>query len=310
MPAGNSIRHLARFSLLLTTLAYGNGTLANANQSAEKPIRPPGEIIARAAADEWRQVRAEDLLILELPGGQVIIELADQFAPGHTENLRQLATHGFYNGLAMYRVIDGFVAQGGDQAGERDTGQGRRTIPAEFTTTGISAEDFTALPGPDGYAPQTGFSGGFPAAREPKTGKAWMTHCYGAVAMAREQRPDSGGTDFYVVIGPAQRYLDRNTTVFGRVLSGMSAVQQLARGSKAGGVLENPEINRIEQARIASQLPETERPQVHVMRTDSVSFRELIRARSHRPEDWFRYRPDHVDVCAVGVPVRVQAPES
>ncbi|KUJ84824.1 hypothetical protein AVO43_04065 [Microbulbifer sp. ZGT114] len=300
---------MARFSLLLIILAYGNDTLGNEKQSAEKAIRTPGEIIAQAPADEWRQVRAENLLILELPGGPVMIELADQFAPGHTKNLRLLAAHGFYDGLAMYRVIDGFVAQGGDQAGERDTGQGRRTIPAEFTTAGIAAEDFTALPGPDGYAPQAGFSGGFPAAREPKTGKTWMTHCYGAVAMAREQSPDSGGTDFYIVIGPAQRYLDRNTTVFGRVISGMSAVQQLARGSKAGGVLEDPETNRIEQARIASQLRETERPQVHVMRTDSASFRELIRARSHRPEDWFQYRPDHVDVCAVGVPVRVQASE-
>lgn len=305
MSITKSLRRMAHISSLLFAVSYIHVANGSASDPEAPSVRAPSQIIAEAKAKDWRQVKPDNLLLLELPGGQVLIELAEQFAPGHVANVRSLAEQGFYDGLAMYRVIDGFVAQGGDQSEQRATGQAKRTIPAEFTTRAISSDDFNVLPGPDGYAPETGFSGGFPAARDPKSGQVWMPHCYGAVAMARGAGADSGGTDFYIVIGPAQRYLDRNTTVFGRVLSGMSAVQQLARGTNSGGVLEKPEQNRIARARIASQLPPAAQPDVQVMRTDSASFAELIRARQNRPESWFLHRPNHVDVCAVGVPVRV-----
>src|SRR5690606_39743658 len=60
----------------------------------------------------------------------------------------------------------------------------------------------------------------------------WLTHCPGIVAMARNNEPDTGSTDFYIVIGQAPRYLDRNLTIFGRVIDGMEVVQRIHRGDR------------------------------------------------------------------------------
>jgi len=271
-------------------------------QAAEP--RPPATIIAEAPAEHWRPADPQNTLYLELENGRVVIELAESMAPGHAVNIKALARERFYDGLSVYRVIEGFVAQGGDQEGKKPVEDAKRAIPAEFSQKKIPAERFTPLPGPDGYAPQTGFIDGFPAARDPETGESWLVHCNGAFAMAREQDIDSGGTEFYAVIGPAQRYLDRNTTVFGRVLVGMEVLQQLQRGRQAGGILEQPENNRIVRMRLAADLPDEERKNIEVLRTDSPSFSELIAARRNRPEDWFVARPDYVDVCSVGIPSR------
>ena len=73
---------------------------------------------------------------------------------------------------------------------------------------------------PDLFARQTGFIEGFAGARDPQGGTAWLAHCPGAVAMARNEGPDTSRTDFYIVIGQAPRYLDRNMNVFGRVVHG------------------------------------------------------------------------------------------
>ncbi|SHE54660.1 peptidylprolyl isomerase [Microbulbifer donghaiensis] len=285
-------RTIALFTLLLVPFA----------QAADP--RPPSQIIAKAPAEHWRTVDTENMLYLDLERGRVVIELADAMAPAHAANIRALAREQFYDGLNVYRVIEGFVAQGGDQSGAKPVKHGKRTIPAEFSRKNVPAEHFTPLPGPDGYAPQSGFIDGFPAARDPATGESWLVHCNGAFAMAREQDIDSGGTEFYAVIGPAQRYLDRNTTVFGRVLEGIEVLQQLERGDKAGGILENPQNNRILRMRVAADVPQKERQQIEVLSTDSPSFAELIAARRNRPEDWFVARPNYVDVCSVGVPSR------
>lgn len=268
-------------------------------------IRPPSQIIGEAPASHWRQADPENTLYLDTSEGRIIIELAEVFAPGHARNLKALAREEFYDGLAMYRVVEGFVAQGGDQSGEKPIEGASRTIPAEFTLKKLPPEHFTALSREDGYAAQTGFVDGFPAGRNPASGETWMTHCQGAFAMARGQELDSGGTEFYIVIGQAQRYLDRNTTVFGRVLDGMTVLQRLNRGSGAMGILAEPERNQIRQIRVAADLPPAERVSIEVMDTGSESFRELMAARRNRPEDWFVHRPDYVDVCSVGVPVRI-----
>lgn len=270
-------------------------------QAAES--RPPSQIIAEAPAEHWRPADPQNTLYLDLENGRVIIELAEFMAPGHVANIKALARERFYDGLSVYRVVEGFVAQGGDMDGDKPTGKAKRTIPAEFSQENPTHR-FTPLPGPDGYAPQTGFIGGFPAARDPQTDETWLVHCNGAFAMAREQDIDSGGTEFYAVIGPTQRYLDRNTTVFGRVLDGMEVLQQLQRGTEAGGILEKPENNRIVRLRVAADLPEKERKALEVLRTDSPSFEELIAARRNRPEGWFVARPGYVDVCSVGIPGR------
>ena len=279
--------------------------LASLHNAQAAEIRPPAQIISEAPASHWRQADPENTLYLETSEGRIIIELAEMFAPRHGRNIKALAREEFYDGLAMYRVVEGFVAQGGDQSGEKPIERASRAIPAELTLKKLDPERFTTLSDMDGYAAETGFVDGFPAGRNPDSGETWMTHCQGAFAMARGQELDSGGTEFYIVIGQAQRYLDRNTTVFGRVLDGMTVLQRLDRGSGAMGILAEPERNRIQRVRVAADLPQAERASIEVMDTGSSSFQELMAARRNRPEDWFVHRPDYVDVCSVGVPVRI-----
>ena len=282
---------MKKITPLLCATLLGLAQVADAEQAAADKVRPPSKIIADAPAKHWRTADPENTLYLDTRQGRVIIELAEALAPKHTANIKALAREQFYDGLSLYRVVEGFVAQGGDESGEKPIEKARRTLPAEFTRTSLFEKQFIPLPDTDGYAPQTGFVGGFPAARNPATGESWLTHCPAAFAMARDQDVDSGGTEFYVVIGNAQRYLDRNTTVFGRVLQGMEVLQKLRRGSEAMGMLKDPEPNTIVRMRVAADLPEKERQPIEILKTDSASFAELIEARRQRPEDWFVARP-------------------
>jgi peptidylprolyl isomerase len=124
--------------------------------------------------------------------------------------------------------------------------------------------------------------------------------------MARDNDPDSGGTEFYVVLGHAPRYLDRNVTVFGVVRHGMEHLQALNRGREASGVLQPARRNPVTRVRVGADLPVDQRLRLQVMRTDSASFEELVRSRAKRPEPWFVFKPGYVDVCGVRVPVRLE----
>ncbi len=100
----------------------------------------------------------------------------------------------------------------------RKTQSAKRTLPGEFDRPIDSSLPFAPLSDGDVYAPEVGFSNGFPVARDPKANKMWLVHCYGMVGVGRDIAADSGGgTELYVVIGQAPRHLDRNVTLVGRV---------------------------------------------------------------------------------------------
>ena len=269
-------------------------------------ILSPAEILAQSTNSDWRRPSGENLLVIELETGQVVVELAPEFAPEHVVNIKALAREEYFDGLAFYRVVEGFVAQGGDpNDDEKEIQNARRSIPAELYLVQPLSSTFTLVDDGDGFAAETGYVTGFPGARSADGKQSWMTHCPGAFAMARDADPNSGGATFYIVIGHAPRYLDRNTTVFGKVLKGLEYVQQLQRGYGPSGVIQSADdYNPIISIRVAADLPVSERPALEVMRTDTNAFQQLILARANRPEDWFYERPGYVDVCGVPVPVR------
>ena len=134
---------------------------------------------------------ADDTLTLTLSsGGDVVIKLRPDLAPGHVERITSLAKDGFYDGVVFHRVIPGFMAQGGDPTG---TGSGGSKLPD------LQAE-FNSLP-----------------------------HLRGTVSAARTQEPNSANSQFFIVFSPRVS-LDRNYTVFGRVIEGMAAVDAIAPG--------------------------------------------------------------------------------
>ena len=146
-------------------------------------------------------------LTLELSnGGTVVIQLRPDLAPNHVARIQTLVRQGFYNGLPFHRVIPGFMAQGGDPKGTGEGGSSLPDLKAEFTD---------------------------------------MPFLRGTVAAARAQSPDSANSQFFIMFIP-NASLEHDYTVFGRVISGMDAVDKIAPGEPP------PEPTKIVSAHLGS----------------------------------------------------------
>lgn len=133
----------------------------------------------------------DDRLTLNLSsGGDVVIRLREDLAPGHVERIKTLVNSGFYDGVTFHRVIPGFMAQGGDPTGTGYHGSDLPNLPAEFS-------------------------------KEP--------HVRGICSMARSQDPNSANSQFFIVFDDAT-FLDGQYTVWGEVESGMEHVDALPKG--------------------------------------------------------------------------------
>jgi peptidylprolyl isomerase len=265
-------------------------------------------VIASSTAADWRPLDPQSTVYLELPAGRIIIELAPQFAPHHATNIEALAREGYFDGTAIVRSQDNYVIQWADPEGKRPIKNAQHTLAAEFERTARGVP-FTPLLDPDTYAPEVGFSDGFPTARDPKFGRAWLVHCYGMVGAGRDNDVDSGGgTELYVVTGHAPRHLDRNVTLVGRVVQGMELLSALPRGTGALGFYEKPEQRvPIKSMRVAADVPIAQRTELELMRTDTPTFTAYVEARRNRREEWFKVPAGHVDVCNVPIVVRPRA---
>ena len=132
----------------------------------------------------------ENTLVMTLDGGDVVIALRPDLAPGHVDQIKALAREGFYDGVVFHRVIPGFMAQGGDPTGSGIGGSEKPNLKAEFS-------------------------------REP--------HVRGVCSMARSQSPNSANSQFFICFDDA-RFLDGQYTVWGVVESGMEHVDALPKG--------------------------------------------------------------------------------
>ena len=144
----------------------------------------------------------ENTLYMELKDGRVVIELLPDLAPRHVERVKTLARQGFYDGIVFHRVIEGFMAQGGDPTGTGTGGSDLGTLPAEFTR-------------------QRGF-------------------VRGTVGAARTSDPNSANSQFYIMFAPAP-HLDGQYTLWGQVTEGMEFVDNIKRGSGGSGMVSNPD---------------------------------------------------------------------
>ena len=298
---------------LAGALAAGLVTPMAAGQPAT-PATPPrtmDEILAAAPADHWRTPDPENVLVMTLDSGRVVIELSPEHAPEHVANLRTLAREGYFDGLTINRSQDNFVVQWGDANSEepakaKPLGAAKAALPAEFSTTIREGLAFTRLPDVDGWAPQVGFSNGFPVGRDPQAGMQWLAHCYATVGAGRGNAPDSSnGTELYVVTGQAPRQLDLNITTVGRVIEGMHLLSAIPRSLAPGGFYTQPALRTpIRRITLVSALAEAERPRLQVMDTASASFDALVEARRNRADAWYLRQAGHIDLCNVPIPVR------
>lgn len=270
---------------------------------------PPGTmaaILAASTAADWRPLDPERTLYLDLDQGRVIFELAPNYAPAHIANLRVLTQAGWFDDLSINRVQDNFVTQWGDPEGKKPVGAAKVKISPEFEQTWNRAWRFTQLPDGDVYAPQVGFVEGLPAALDERSGKTWLTHCYGTLGVGRDTAADSGNAaELYVVIGHAPRQLDRNITVVGRAVRGMELLSALPRGTMPLGFYAKAEERvPIRRLRFAVDLPPSERTPMEILRTDTLTFTALVESRRNRRDDWYLQPAGKIDLCSVPVPAR------
>ena len=269
----------------------------------------PAQAIAQSTAEDWRAIDPDNLLVMDLEdGGRIVIELAPDFAPVHVANVRAFARAGWWNDATIYRVQDNYVAQWGNGDAEVPLPQGVvRTPPAEYDRP-LQGLAVRPLGFPDSYAPLAGHALGWPAAWNPETGRAWLTHCYSSVGVGRNLAPDTGtGGELYAVIGHAPRHLDRNIAVIGRVIEGIHHLAARPRGTGELGFYSVDAGERpipIRSIRLAADLPAAERPAFEVMRTDSGAFTAYVTGRANRGGTFFNLPAGGVDVCNAGVPVR------
>jgi peptidylprolyl isomerase len=202
---------LAAMFLTGTAAAQGGGgQRPQRPPQQEEPSVPPIRIQERAAPTLSTippALQPENTWVLDLSdGGRVMIQLRPDQAPNHVQRIKTLTRAGFYNGVSFHRVIEGFMAQGGDPTA---TGTGSSDLPD-------LAAEFNNLP-----------------------------HLRGAVAMARAQERDSANSQFYIMFVPRMS-MDREYTVFGRVVAGMEHVDAIQRGAPP------PQPTRIIRASIGS----------------------------------------------------------
>jgi peptidylprolyl isomerase len=124
--------------------------------------------------------------------------------------------------------------------------------------------------------------------------------------MGRANELDSGGTELYIVNGGAQRYLDRNVTIFGRIIDGMSHIQALKRGNDINGAIDLTGQNIIKSIRVAVDMPAAEVLPIEVLDSGSESFAQLLKARKNRSGEWFVHQHDYMDACGVPIPSRLR----
>jgi len=262
---------------------------------------PPGD---------WRALDPESTLYLELPSGRVVIELAPDYAPANVAAIRKLVRDRYFDGSVVLRVQDNYVVQWArPETDPKAKAMAGVKLKPEFSRPIDRKIEFTRLEYPDTYAPEVGFSRGFPVARDAKRGETWLVHCYGSVGVGRDNDADSGnGSELYAVIGQSPRNLDRNITLVGRVVQGIERFSVLPRGTQAMGFYaKESEFVPIRSVRLAADLPPGERLDLEVLRTDSATFKAYVESRANRKEAWFKEPVGRIGVCNVPLPVRARA---
>ena len=315
MPLSASLlRRAAVASFVVAAVAARAQASAPAGAASAPKVRTAADIVREAPDSAWRRPDPNDVLAMTLPSGIVWIELAPRFAPLHADNIRKLVAQHYFDGLAVLRVQDNFVAQWGDPAADDDATKGRplgaasRTLAPEFFISDKGLK-ITKLKDRDVWAPVTGFVDGFPVAADPKTHRAWIAHCYGTIGAGRGNTVDSGsGAELYAVIGQSPRGLDLNIAPVARVLQGMELLSSLPRGGQNMGFYDKPEQDvRIAKVERLADMPEATRPDVRVFRTDTPEWNAVIESRRNRQDAWYVHKAGAIDLCNITVPAKIEA---
>jgi peptidylprolyl isomerase len=278
------LKRLALFSIACAAAVTATASLA----ASSKPFKPKLET---PAASDYRTVDPQNLLVIDTTKGRVLVEMVPEIAPLSVARVKELARGHFYDGLTFHRVIEGFMAQGGDPKGDGTGGSTKPDVPAEFTfrrgpaTPYVSASAKAGVE--DGFVKSMAVRGQISDLMVMTAdGKvnAWGLWCDGVAGMARAGEPDSANSQFFLMRDFSD-VLEHNYTPWGRVLVGGDVVKAL----KVGEPVVDPD--KMTSVRVASDLPPGQQPKVQVVDASSPWAKTAL-----------KYA---VDVCDLQLPAKV-----
>jgi peptidylprolyl isomerase len=289
-------------TLLIAACAVAVGASAAA---APKPKAAAAVAVAPTAPSapgptDWRTPDPNNVLVIDTNKGRIIVEMVPEVAPQHVAQIRALAHENFYDGLRFFRVIDKFMDQTGDPQNNGQGGSAKPNIRAEFTFR--RGADMPFVLAADQTVAEIGFVKSLPvetqsmalaALTKDQKVTGWALYCQGVMGMARDDNPDSGNSQFFLMRYPYPS-LEKKYTAWGRVISGLDVV----RAIKTGEPVEEPQ-DRMERVRVLADLPEKDRPKVRVIDPQGPWFKtEVARVRAAKGADF--------TACDVDIPVEVK----
>jgi peptidylprolyl isomerase len=283
-------------SSVLATLCAGAVSLAalsGPSLAAPKKAAAAAPAVSSAPTDaDFRTVDPENVLVIDTTQGRIYVEMMPALAPATVARIKELTREKFYDGLTFHRVVDKFMAQGGDPKGDGSGGSTKPNVPPEFVFRRGPETPFVRVTALAGL--EDGFIGSLPV-RTQNTGlmimtadgkvQGWGLWCKGVAGFARANAPDSGNSQYFLMRA-FNDGLEHNYTAWGRVLVGQNVVQVLKQGEPV------PNPDKMTTVRVLADMPAVGRPKIKVLDTGSAAFQALA--------------ANAVSVCDIDLPVKVE----
>ncbi|HEY2750585.1 peptidylprolyl isomerase [Phenylobacterium sp.] len=287
-------------TVLLAACAVAVATSAAAAPRKAAPAPPAAAAPSAPGPADWRVPDPNDVLVIDTNKGRILVEMIPEIAPQHVTRMRELAHENFFDGLRFFRVIEDFMDQTGDPQNSGQGGSSKPNVTAEFTFR--RGPDLPFVMVADQTVAEVGFIKSMPvmsqsmmlgAMTKDQKVTAWSLYCPGVAGMARDDNPDSGNSQFFLMRA-AFPSLEKKYTAWGRVISGQDVVKAI----KVGEPVADPQ-DRMERVRLLADLPEKDRPKVRVIDPKGPWFKAQV-------EQVRASKGAAFSACNVDIPVEVQ----
>ncbi|MDE2488697.1 MAG: peptidylprolyl isomerase [Alphaproteobacteria bacterium] len=279
--------------------AAAMAALASAASAAAPASTGAAAAPAPSAAD-WRTPDPSNVLVIDTNKGRIFVEMIPEVAPQTVARVRELAHEHFYDGQKFFRVIENFMDQTGDPQNNGQGGSPMPNVPAEFTFRRGADTPFVLAA--DQTGAEVGFVKSLPVMTQPMALAAlttdqkvtgWALYCPGVAGFARDQDPNSGNSQFFLMRA-AYPSLEKRYTAWGRVVAG----EDVVRAIKVGEPVAEP-MDVMERVRLLADLPEDQRPKLRVIDPNGSWFKaEIARTRAAKGADF--------SACDIDIPSEVR----
>lgn len=243
----------------------------------------------------WRKVDLENVLDLTINRQDVLIELRPDFAPNHVAQIKKITKAGHYNLLPFHRVIDDFMAQGGEVSAIYMLSTPYPNLKAEFTFKRDPKKTPVQWIGTASNGDKVGYLDGFIVHGQPDEAAdlmadhkvdTWAIHCPAIASMARADDPNSADTQFFLM-RQSHEALDKTYTIWGRALVGLDVIRSIKAGPEdKDGRLAPGEADKLGKAQLVSDIKAFNKPTaIYVQRTDGPMFAAALAAAKASPAD-------------------------